>query len=67
MLDVTQYVKALKMKVGKKTDKLREAVGTRGGKYDMLEFPEPLPMPLDPNVICRGIIPKKCKVFSSNT
>lgn len=67
MLKVTQHVKAQKMKVGKRTELLRKLVSTKGGEYDMTQFETPLPMPLDPRIMCKGIISKKCKVFSSNT
>ena len=55
------------MKTGKKTELLRKLVSTKGGDFDMVQFDTPLPMPLDPRIMCKKVIASKCRVFSSAT
>ena len=52
-----KYLREMQVNRQKKISKLREALSD-GGEYHILaKFPEPMALPLDPNVIVTGIIP----------
>jgi len=58
LINLSDYVKnqPKKMKVEKAKEMLRREVDI-GGRYDMIELNEPLQSVIDPNVLCKGIIP----------
>ena len=64
LLDLSSHIKRAQIPVKEKTNLLRTCL-SYGGDFDMIEFTQPLPMPLNPAVMCRGIIPKKCFVIKS--
>jgi len=64
LLECSNFVKAQKGKVDKKTEILRDVIKA-GGKFDLTSLPDMPPMPSDPRVKCIGIVPEKCTVFKS--
>jgi len=57
-------MKGLPLKVDQKTTELRSVL-SKGGSHDMAHFKTPLPLPMDPTFMCKGVETAKCSVFKS--
>eukprot|EP00352_Strombidinopsis_acuminata_P006973 CAMPEP_0176350992 /NCGR_PEP_ID=MMETSP0126-20121128/9885_1 /TAXON_ID=141414 ORGANISM="Strombidinopsis acuminatum, Strain SPMC142" /NCGR_SAMPLE_ID=MMETSP0126 /ASSEMBLY_ACC=CAM_ASM_000229 /LENGTH=78 /DNA_ID=CAMNT_0017701269 /DNA_START=1969 /DNA_END=2205 /DNA_ORIENTATION=+ len=61
---MSKYIKGLTLKVDQKTTELRNCI-SKGGQHDMAHFKQPLPLPMDPSFMCKGVETAKCSVFKS--
>jgi len=61
---VADAMKKRKEKTEKKSEILRKEI-SKGGTFDMVQFDNPKPIPLDPKILVRGVEPQKCFLFKS--
>jgi len=64
LFELATVIKDPKIKSNEKKAKLQQLV-SKSQRFDMSYFDVPKPMPIDPKVLVRGIIPEKCFVFKS--
>lgn len=50
----------------KKTERLRQLLSSEGMMSELLDFGQPLPLPLDPRVSADGILPEQSSCFKSS-